>query len=1125
MDSNTAFQQRLQAGQAQFFLADLHVHSPASPCFGNGEASPLAKEIAEHEQRVLDSYPVGTFYDELVRHRNATIQDEHLPAREDWAVIAITDHNVCTYACRLSQHAWEADRLRANRLILLPGMELSVDFRVAGTQQCASAHLLLIFHPLAEPQQVYAAIRETSGVAWEFGDTLAVDDLPTFVSGIRRHHDHPAICIAAHVGSSKGVREEAKNCVLSHLDAEISRLEGELSASGTPDRQKLESQLASFKSRRSDSAQVSLEVLHLIGLCGFDALQTRGPRDETYYRRLHRFRAEQGRSVSVVCSDAHTVGDVFYYTDPADGTKLIPFAKLSGLTSSVSPESLFTEIRDKALCFGETRTTCLSPGSVTTWIEGIEIAIDAKDSTGFWPFSNDGDVSPQGVRAGRFTIGLSRNLNCVIGGRGSGKSALIEAIAFACNPAPFNDKLSQKEDWYGRAQATLRGCRVRICCRLLGDAHHDLPKKALYLSRYFDASGKHPSVVAANHDDKEILPGSLPPLYVQVFRIHDIETAARPEKLRSLFDGICGVEITELSAQITQAIAALAKQRATMLAVARKIAVLTKDNSPLRQYARRKQAYDAVNRAEIRDQYQVIDEAQAAEDIGNTVKGKWQEVYEGLGIEVNKESVAAFFVDATKPMVLNETPLSAGDQLEEATTTDQETGDSKEDGEVILEKSYKPYCEPLARAIEGVSSTGVSTTTARDRVVAALDLLDTECQGMTTALQTSIEGVQEIHRSARDTLASRGHPTGSAERQAKKTAFEAAEKDLVNYQEQWQQWDVLLKQRLDSFQTLKDLCVRRTNIRKQTADSVSKRLAAELDPTILQIEADAQPVADLRAYTAWLNANVRWHKAQHKEKRFEELAKKLTPEALRNEFISRRPPNLQAFLVDKPTAADGRITIDDAKAIVAGTAGVQHLDAEMSGDEASDLLSSLPTEIQEGLWTFAAREGGDELLIDAVLGLDEVVLDDLPVIRLNDRPAETQVMKPLEKLSPGQRCSAILPILLLNGNCPLIIDQPEDNLDNRLIRQVIVNVLASIKLRRQVIVATHNPNLPVLGDAEQVIVLRAVEEEQCVLETQGVLDDSSVVRSITEVMEGGREAFQYRQQIYQKHWTGGADPK
>ena len=54
-------------------------------------------------------------------------------------------------------------------------------------------------------------------------------------------------------------------------------------------------------------------------------------------------------------------------------------------------------------------------------------------------------------------------------------------------------------------------------------------------------------------------------------------------------------------------------------------------------------------------------------------------------------------------------------------------------------------------------------------------------------------------------------------------------------------------------------------------------------------------------------------------------------------------------------------------------------------------------------------------------------------------------------------------------------------------------------------------------------MLRAVEDEKCVLDTQGDLDDGSVVRSVTEVMEGGREAFQYRHSIYQKHWTGGAD--
>ncbi len=128
-----------------------------------------------------------------------------------------------------------------------------------------------------------------------------------------------------------------------------------------------------------------------------------------------------------------------------------------------------------------------------------------------------------------------------------------------------------------------------------------------------------------------------------------------------------------------------------------------------------------------------------------------------------------------------------------------------------------------------------------------------------------------------------------------------------------------------------------------------------------------------------------------------------------------------------------------------------------------------------------------------------------------------------EDVQPGQRCSAILPILLLNGTGPLLIDQPEDNLDNRLIRQVIVNILAAMKMRRQLIVATHNPNLPVLGDVEQAIILRAVEEKACTVEARGNLDEGSVVKYITDIMEGGREAFQYRHSIYASHWRGPVD--
>jgi ABC-type Mn2+/Zn2+ transport system ATPase subunit len=128
--------------------------------------------------------------------------------------------------------------------------------------------------------------------------------------------------------------------------------------------------------------------------------------------------------------------------------------------------------------------------------------------------------------------------------------------------------------------------------------------------------------------------------------------------------------------------------------------------------------------------------------------------------------------------------------------------------------------------------------------------------------------------------------------------------------------------------------------------------------------------------------------------------------------------------------------------------------------------------------------------------------------------------RPIKELSAGQRCSAILPIILLSGEGPLIIDQPEDNLDNRLVREVVVNILAAMKLRRQIIIATHNPNLPVLGDSEQVLALRAVGQANCAIDAVGDIDQPSVVHSITEIMEGGREAFQYRQSVYQTHWEG-----
>jgi ABC-type lipoprotein export system ATPase subunit len=118
------------------------------------------------------------------------------------------------------------------------------------------------------------------------------------------------------------------------------------------------------------------------------------------------------------------------------------------------------------------------------------------------------------------------------------------------------------------------------------------------------------------------------------------------------------------------------------------------------------------------------------------------------------------------------------------------------------------------------------------------------------------------------------------------------------------------------------------------------------------------------------------------------------------------------------------------------------------------------------------------------------------------------------QLSLGQQQSVLLAIMLsADSNIPLIIDQPEDNLDGEFIYQSVIPVLRRAKERRQVIVVTHNANIAVLGDAEQIVVLRA-SNEQGVIVSRGSIDDKETRESACALLEGSREAFQRRARIY-----------
>jgi len=132
--------------------------------------------------------------------------------------------------------------------------------------------------------------------------------------------------------------------------------------------------------------------------------------------------------------------------------------------------------------------------------------------------------------------------------------------------------------------------------------------------------------------------------------------------------------------------------------------------------------------------------------------------------------------------------------------------------------------------------------------------------------------------------------------------------------------------------------------------------------------------------------------------------------------------------------------------------------------------------------------------------------DDLLTVRYRPYPAAT--FEPVDRGSPGQRTAALLAVILQMGSEPLLLDQPEDDLENKLIKSLVVESLKRIKSERQVIVATHNANIVVTSGAENILVLN--HGELPTSETKGTLQTESVKNDVCLILEGGEEAIRAR---------------
>ncbi len=158
----------------------------------------------------------------------------------------------------------------------------------------------------------------------------------------------------------------------------------------------------------------------------------------------------------------------------------------------------------------------------------------------------------------------------------------------------------------------------------------------------------------------------------------------------------------------------------------------------------------------------------------------------------------------------------------------------------------------------------------------------------------------------------------------------------------------------------------------------------------------------------------------------------------------------------------------------------------------------------------------DEILMQ----VEELDLPSITKIELNTAPPdERENWQALDQLSTGQKATAVLLLLLLESDAPLVVDQPEDDLDNRFITEGVVPRMRDEKQRRQFLFSTHNANIPVLGDAELILGLSASGEAEegnakIAPEHMGSIDAQAVRELVEELLEGGEDAFERRRRKY-----------
>lgn len=596
-------------------------------------------------------------------------------------------------------------------------------------------------------------------------------------------------------------------------------------------------------------------------------------------------------------------------------------------------------------------------------------------------------------------------LNCIIGGRGTGKTTIVEFLRFGLNRMPHAQHEKEQVQALSRLLTqNLNSGRVKIGIQTKEGLRYDVTRLVGEVPRVFSEAGE-PIAIS--------LPGPL--FSAEVYSQSQIEQIAQnPRAQLDLIDSFLREEIPNLQREIDEGVRLLGANADQMQTKQRELDDLREQGQELPDVCEKLKAFDHATASEPDQQLRRAHEAKAL-----------------------RERQARVICEAGKRFTMLRGAVAA---VERQIGADRQVLDAAS----LARETHAPVMEKAAATIEQVFC-----------IVTGL-LADT-----TLALEAGADELAVVERKLQDEHA-------LADREYQELVARSQQE-----QQQAQQRILLLKRHAELvsvtqrhghclteitrlrqehqqlLERLIELRETRYRLRLRQVEALNERLAP-------MVRIRLQQFGDTSAYRELLAGALHGSGIHYS--------------SLLEKIISRIPPeNLVALVRD---------------------------------DQAEQLAAELDIDVERAR-RFLTPLRSFQLLHQ----LETIDLADRPTIELKDG----ERYKDCADASTGQKCTAILPLLLLEGEAPLIIDQPEDNLDNAFVFDTVVQSILRVKPSRQLILVTHNPNIPVLGEAERVFVMASSGTAAEVI-AAGSVDEMR--DHIERLLEGGADAFQRRMKRY-----------